>query len=280
MKPLRPEEEWARSMMSCALDVEVVQHDDGSDPGMHDLDVLHPARQRGAVEVTAAADAACIELWNLMNGKSERWIEPELAGGWLVTLEPSARGRRVQKNLPRLLFELEQSGRRRFNLESCWAVDNLAESASELGIVDALQSGTDYPGSIYITLELPTERSGGAVATTGETLAVWIGVFLKDALQQDVRRKLLLSGASERHAFVFVPGFSTAPFTVADLLMREGAPVPLEDPELPDEVTDVWVVSTWSSGAGFRWSPGLGWSRFAKADSRQGSSSPSSRRRR
>jgi hypothetical protein len=126
-----------------------------------------------------------------------------------------------------------------------------------LGVVGAEQSGTDFPGSIYVTLDLPAKRSGGMVAITGDPLAQWISSFLKDGGRRDVRQKLARSGADERHAFVVMPGFTTAPFIVTDLLMRDGASLPVEYPELPGEVTDVWAVSTWSSGDGFRWRPRL-----------------------
>lgn len=109
MKALRPEEEWARQMMSHALGLPVVQHDDGSSEGMHDLEVLYDG-ETAAVEVTSAADGESIALWNLMNGRNERWVVDELQGGWMVSLEPSARAKRLKTELPRLLRELEISG--------------------------------------------------------------------------------------------------------------------------------------------------------------------------
>lgn len=137
--------------------------------------------------------------------------------------------------------------------------------ARDLGIVHSSQGETEYPGSIYITLSLPHERSGGFVSDTGDGLASWVGDFLCQPDQQDVLDKLERSNALERHAFVFLPGFSTAPFSASDLLMRNDAPLPTASPRLPPEVTHVWAVSTWSSGAGFRWSPSGGWTRFNKA---------------
>ena len=79
-----------------------------------------------------------------------------------------------------------------------------------------------------------------------------------------MREKLARSGATERHAFIYLPGFTSAPFSASDLLMRNGAPLPAVPPSLPVEVTDVWAVSTWSTGDGFRWSSDGGWMRFAK----------------
>ncbi len=88
---LRPEEEWARRMIAAATGLQVVQHDDGSADGMHDLDLFEGQHRIGAIEVTAAADGELIALWNLMNGRGDRWIEPDLKGGWMVTLRLAAR---------------------------------------------------------------------------------------------------------------------------------------------------------------------------------------------
>lgn len=102
------------------------------------------------------------------------------------------------------------------------------------------------------------------VAQTGGPLGVWIGEFLAEPQLEDVRAKLARSGAVERHAFIFVPGLTTAPFPVMDLLMRNDAPPPTEDPLLPSEITHVWIMSTWSSGAAFFWSRSEGWRAFDK----------------
>lgn len=67
-------------------------------------------------------------------------------------------------------------------------------------------SATDYPGSIYITLELPDDRTGGMVADTADAVAIWVDEFLRHPDQRDVLAKLTRSGAVERHAFVIVPG--------------------------------------------------------------------------
>lgn len=261
VQELRGEEQWARTIIHDALAVPVEQHDDGSAPGMYDLDVMYPDRPWAAVEIVAAADAESIQTWKLMNGRGEgrRWVVDGLQGGWLVTILPSASAKGLWKRLPPLLAELESQGVRRLTDE-----DLADEVADELGVIDAWQSGTDYPGSIYVTIEIPAERSGGVVPDTGNALAAWIGQFLLEPGQGDVLRKLGRSSAPEKHAFVIVPGLTTAPFGVADLLLRSEAPVPVEPPMLPSPVTCVWTVSTWNSGGGFRWSPDDGWQTFRK----------------
>jgi hypothetical protein len=265
MPALRPEEEWARSIISRVLATPVEQNDDGTEPGMYDLRILYPDRPAGAVEVTAAADRESIELWRLMNESNERWQVERLVGGWSVHVLPTARAKRLRSELPSLLLSLEQAGRRELRIDLAAHGGRLLErSARRLGVVHAFQSGTDFPGSIYVNLELPPEQTGGWVADTGDALAEWLGDFLTEPRQEDVRQKLARSRAAERHAFVLIPGFSTAAFAVIDLLIREGAPLPNIDPRLPPEITDVWAVSSWSSGVGFHCSSETGWLIFDK----------------
>lgn len=76
MVELRGEEIWAAQLIAAALgDVEVVQHDDGSQPSMYDLDVMRNGRRFAAVEVTAAADGDSIFSW-LAGAFGGRWSRP------------------------------------------------------------------------------------------------------------------------------------------------------------------------------------------------------------
>jgi hypothetical protein len=53
MARVRGEEVWARRCIRTALGaVEVVQHDDGSEAGMHDLEIIYRDWAPGAVEIT------------------------------------------------------------------------------------------------------------------------------------------------------------------------------------------------------------------------------------
>lgn len=262
--PLRPEEEWAKLIIEAHLRVPLMGHDDGSAQGMYDLAISYSGHRLGAVEVTAAADSETTEFWNLANGSGGRWQAQEIKGGWAVECERTARVRRLRRDLPRLLASFEAQGVSSFGRHPWSGGNPFAGFARELGIKRAFQGGTDFPGSIYLTVELPPERSGGMVAESGDAAAEWIGQFLRESRQADVLDKLNLSGADERHAFVILPGFTTAPFSVSDLLWRQDAPLPTQDPSLPPEVTHAWMVSTWSAGVGFYWSPANGWQSVSK----------------
>jgi hypothetical protein len=258
MPSLRVDEEWVRQVMEAELGRPVAQHDDGSRPGMHDLDVFNGEGRRAAVEVTAAVDPASTELWNIVNGRG-RWLEPDLAGGWGVTVKPNAR--HLRRELPPFLRSLERAGIRRFPDPAMQPT----AIVSPRGVVEATQSSTEFPGSIYVLLDFPVDQIVGFMADTGDALAAWLGDFLHDESRADLRQKLARSGAAERHAFVIISGLSGVSFSVTGLLIANDAPLPLVAPSLPPEVTDVWTASTWDSGVGFRWSSATQrWQRFAK----------------
>ena len=265
MKELGGEELWAQACIQQALpDCQVAQHDDGSRPSMYDLKITYPDGSIGALEVTAAADAEQVELWKLVDGRGERWIESSLVGGWLVRILPSTRARVLHRQLPDLLRELEHEGVGVIRGRRT-SVDRFTASAGKLGVVEARQGRTAHPGSIYVMIDQPLEQMGGFVPGTGDPLAAWLSEWLVEPSRQDNIRKLVCSNARERHIFVLVPGFTSAPFAVIHLLVETGAPFPTIPPALPPGITHVWAMSMWESGDGFRWSPDHGWVRFSKA---------------
>ncbi|MFI1311629.1 hypothetical protein ACH4TS_15905 [Streptomyces albidoflavus] len=264
MQRARSEEQWVRAWLQQALpNVEVLCHDDGSRPGMHDFDLVREGHRFAALEVTAATDASSFELWKLINA-GDRWIQQELVGGWLVSLAPTARVKLVRSLLPALLARLEALGlsqiRQVHDLD-----EDLIERAEQSGIISAYQSPrTEYPGSIYCTIHLPPEQSGGWVPDTGDAFSDWVSQWLFAARQSDNLAKLRNSGASERHLFLLLPGLTTAPFEAVDPLLRVNGPLPTTGPRLPDEITHLWSMSTWNTGDIFHWSPEAGWVRFRK----------------
>lgn len=239
-------------------------HDDGSRPSMYDLRIAYPDGTTGAVEVTAAADAPRTGMWQEVRKRSLIRQEPSLAGGWLVRILTAAQARDLDKHLPNLLRNLEQAGRK-----VIWgnrsSTDELSARAGNLRIIEALQSPTDRPGSIYI---IPPEGSpdqmGGYSPPTGDPLAEWLGEWLPDPKRADNIHKLVSADVDERHIFVVIPSFPSVPFAVNDLLIAPGAPLPTIPPDLPAGMTHVWTMSIWDSGDGFRWSPDGGWTRFNK----------------
>ena len=231
---------------------------------MYDLKIVYPDRSIGAVEVTAATDGTRIGLWREVRKRSLIRQELDLIGGWLVRVVRSARARDLDRHMVGLLRQLEHDGRTAVRGVK-GSTDPLEALAASLGVIEAVQSATDRRGSIYVMPpEDSVEQMGGYAPPTGDPLAVWLGDWTNEPSRSDNVYKLRSADATERHLFILVPGFTAAPFTVIDLLFSPGAPVPTIPPPLPAGVTHVWVMSTWDSGDGFRWSPDTSWTRFRK----------------
>jgi hypothetical protein len=235
---------------------------------MYDLDVLHRDRPYATCEITSAVDSEFTEFWHLLHNSGQRWIDKRLSGGWIVDVPPSARVRRLLRELPGLLEQLEARGIRQFGAGA--DPPDLQRSAAELRVKQATQGETNHPGSIYVNPELPLERTGGYAGGSGDALSEWVAGFLRAPKREDVRKKLAASGAAETHAFILVAPWSDVPFGVMDLLIRDDAPLPVAPPALPEAIGQVWVASGWSAGVGFRWSDDGGWKRFDKLQDRPG----------
>ena len=159
MRTLRGEEEWARLTLIAELGVPVEQHDDGTQPGMYDLEIAYPDRVPGAVEVTMALDPESHVLWNLVNGGDGVWILAGLDGGWMVTLEPTARAARLRNHLPGLLRDLEAVGIRQLQCDENGG-DQRERSARALGSLAPLKARRKSRGAC--TSPSTCHRSGAA----------------------------------------------------------------------------------------------------------------------
>jgi hypothetical protein len=205
--------------------VPVEVHDDGSMPSMHDLDIRYTDRATGAVEVTAAGDPILIETWKHATGGG-RWIVDGIAGGWAVVVAPGTIVKRLRAGLPELLRTFESEGIKQSMREVWREPGPRDEEGRALGILHLFQGGTDFPGSVYVTVDPGIERSGGAVPTEGRPLLDWLAEWLARPDQAHNLAKLAASGADERHLFMILPGFAEALFAVTDLLMRERRSAP------------------------------------------------------
>jgi hypothetical protein len=127
-----------------------------------------------------------------------------------------------------------------------------------------LQSPTSFRGSVYFTIDLPRERRGGFVAETGDALAEWLSSWTQTPEQEHNVKKLLAAGADERHLFILFPSFTHAPFSVIELLMTGDRRLPTVAPSLPEGLTHIWAMSTYSIGSLFAWDAMAGWTAYPK----------------
>lgn len=252
MSRLRGEEKWAAACIQASLPgVTVNQHDDGSRQSMYDLVLIRDESPFGCCEVTAVPDAASTALWNELNA-GERWIEPDLVGGWLLTLKPGCLAKELRRRIPGLLRRLE-SGRN--DIETYVTLQSL-------GVLRSQQGATNFPGSIYTSVEPTTDFTSGNAVGTADRLVEWFNDWVRRSEQADNLHKLRSSGLAERHLFVIVPDFTSAPYPVCELLAKDDIPLPLVPPKLPNGITHLWFMSTWHSGPILHWAPG--WTKFRK----------------
>jgi hypothetical protein len=81
-------------------------------------------------------------------------------------------------------MSLEGAGISEYPIAGTGNIDVLAR---QLNVVRASQHGTDYPGSIYVAPEIPSERWVGYASSAGEALAAWISELLNEAKRSEVR---------------------------------------------------------------------------------------------
>lgn len=254
MTELAGAEKWVATCIEQALPgVSVSLHDDGSRDSMYDLDLSRGGHRFGACEVTAAADSTTIEFWSVLNRTDGRWIDPLLQGGWALTVDPAAKVKDLKRDLPSVLRSLEGNPN-----------DPAAQAKlKSLGIQDACQGGTSFPGSIYVMPWQDTSRTGGVVSENANGVVNWFNGWVSTDEQMHNVEKLRRSGAAEKHLAVVLPAFTPAPFEAVDPLMRDDVLAPDIAPRLPDGITHVWVMSTWTVGVGFRWDS-TAWEPFGK----------------
>jgi hypothetical protein len=107
-------------------------------------------------------------------------------------------------------------------------------------------------------IHLRTASILGSSVVLWSELLDWIRNFLRAPETADVRAKLANSGAEERHAFVAAS--HSSPWAVYHLLNREmSGDLPTEPPDLPAEVTHLWLLAVPPTGRCLTWWPDRGW---------------------
>lgn len=244
---VRPEEEWAQRVIGVALGCKVEQHDDNSAPSMYDLRVGRADAPLRAIEVVGAIDEERTKTWNTGIAKGAITL-PGVAGDWTVTIEPGAMFRDLRRDLPELLTTLQASGLTNF------PVDHVARRYHRMFYDQLTCLGVTYVscyrefgrGSVSFMLD----GMGGAIDSTGLTVAEWVGRWLRAPERADVLHKLRGTTAAIRDVFIPVT-IDGAEWGVVSYLTgisgREPS-LPPGEPDLPSPVTSVWLAPTSSFG--------------------------------
>jgi hypothetical protein len=217
-----------------------------------DFDLIYSGGRRAAIEVTAAVEPSVLETHGaiLSRRRGGPRVKAELCKKtWRVHPSPNANINKIRGNLDAYLAEIESMGIEHFfsanDRHSCQAVEQIC---AELQIA----SGDVLEGQAagFIGIGLPI--TAGPIARS-----VVVDAVEAEAWKADNRNKLASSDLEERHLFVFVDVLNDRVWAAF-----AGFPPPPESPDLPPEITHVWVAGPAVSGKGFvvwRATSGSGW---------------------
>lgn len=263
---MREYEDVAQRVVETVLGVPVVQYDTNSGYSVPDLRIDYPDRPPGYVEVVADnAQQAWRALDRKVEGGSRKLPVPGLSYDWWIYLRDTTLIKRLEPQLPDLLRRLERAGelfdhlvdgtlRRRIEASPFGAEIN------KLGI-DRLVAGRQADGKAIVRYVLPGAE--GPAALDLDRAVAWCGEFLSGPDRADVRRKLADTGARERHAFVVVGWCSE--WAVLNLLSYDTNVLPDQAPQLPNEVTHLWLLGGPPAVRLIAWLPEFGgWVDYAR----------------
>ncbi len=250
--------EAAKAIIAAHTGERVVTYDDQSQPSMHDLEIHFTDGRRAAVEVTASEDQRRAGDFGALH-KQPVIHDQRLRQGWLVLLKPGASVNLARARLPDILLQLEEAGLGAVDMRD----DDHAEWALELlrsADADTARSGVMRPGAIGLTGAMRVEW----LSSDPEDVVTFVERFASS--RPDNLSKLRNSGAAERHLFVWGGAF---PQDWASLrpLKLDIAALPSRAPNLPPEVTHVWVAADGERPSRIvHWTPNGGWQEAGRID--------------
>jgi hypothetical protein len=256
---LKPDEETARRLVSKVLGAPVSQYDFNAGVRVPDLRIDYPDRPAGFVEVVSDTLSDYREMDEVLRGGVREQRVPGLQYDWWVWPKVTTRIKRLVVELPRLLHQLEAAAetfghQRTSNLPELLQASQFGPEFRRLGI-DEIVAGADAIGDAVVRIDLPG-TSGPAMINLGRVVS-WVGEFLNHDNRADVRSKLAQTKALERHAFIVITLMSE--WDVHHALTDDGyGHLPAADPELPDEVTHVWLLGTECADRCIAWLPEQG----------------------
>lgn len=252
---MRPEEEFARLVISKELGRSVEHHDDGSRDSMFDLRVGPQEAPEVAIECTGAVNQKFVESWKAGPDKGS-FVLDGIENDWIVETRVGAKIKLVMAEIESLLKRLEAA--KIFHLNELWRHRDhkeLMDDLERVGITAAHRVDRSDPTG-KVNLMLP--GIGGAVDDNGTQVAGWVSEFLNDEQRADNLYKLKMSGAPECHIFIPIR-FSGAPFAVESYFTGDLEKLPQDAPVLPSPVDCVWLCGLRNKGV---WWDGSEWKFF------------------
>ena len=238
----------------------MILQDDGSRVRMPDIRIDYRDQLPAYVEVWTDMDRQYAAMYSrLMKPENQlplELIDPALSRVWWVTVSGAAIVDGLQWEIGEILERLERAG---VTFEQ---VGELTSSQNpdviwlrQRGVV-RVSSRACKPGEPGTIRFLPAGISGPP-EISWQRVAEWLNQTLSSERLDDVRSKLVATGAAERHLFLGVTYSSSSDAFFA--LDEYDQSLPDEPPNLPHEITHLWLMHAISVGRCIAWFPERGW---------------------
>lgn len=164
-----------------------------------------------------------------------------VAGYWALGLKPDAQIRGLREQVVELLAGLERKELDRFHASTPHRIYRPVGTLRELGVRSGTAYLTSEPSVVIFTHGPGGETAIGHLAGSNATKAA-----VREAQKSDNIRKLGAANRDEAHLFVFIHYMEAA---ITALTFRSP---PDDKPDLPTEITHLWVAGTTSSTDTYR----------------------------
>jgi len=229
--PISYEEKLAKLAIERALPGSELLYREHQSHGEYDFELRHNDIV-AAVEVTAAVNQALEEVSAAIRNRRRGgnvFAAAQCRQSWMIFPVPSARINNIRAQADSYLAEIEAAGITRFR----WPRDDhpgVARIFHDLGVVSGsvLNLNDERP---WIRISAPTTGSAYGAPLVKAALE-------REAAKKDNRAKLGASAKAQRHLAVHVPIQNGGVWCA---LVDFGPPSAL--PDLPAEITDIWVYS-------------------------------------
>lgn len=188
-----------------------------------------------------------------------KWLVQACLGSGGVTFDRAAKLRRLTDQLPLWLAELERAGlifEWHADYKELVAIDSpIVAQLTEAGAI-ALVSRSVSTGE-QVAIRLSVEGTEGYEEDGWHRFLDAVATMTWSPQFDDCRAKLSATATSERHLFI---GTSyTSPWAINCWLSSDRSAVPDQVPDLPEEISHLWLWGPLFSGRVLAWFPDRGW---------------------
>lgn len=232
-------------------DVEVRRHETTCGQSQYDYDVFQGGNLIAAVEVTSATDESLKRLIAQSERCEYRIQSERLRESWLVFLAPRTPWvpgiskkppgvSKISKELADCLAQFEKWGITQFIAELSSSemseIEELCGKLRRLGVKWAKSSPSEQPDVLILPVDEKGFRGSEDYVNPAVQSLAW---------KDDNKGKLGASNAGQRILFIYVDGMTDYPLwkQMCDF-------TPKEPPQLPKEITEIWMC-TWLRGGSY-----------------------------